>query len=132
MRPTFYTTLTNGDPVLTNYSDPNELLQLRRYIAIKHHVTGRIRFVFSPRLLERVPRAETGRLRELMSGIQGVREVRLNLPARSVVVHYDPIRIPPRLLADLIEGDEKAAAQALKTLTGPEGRTRAESNKGNE
>nr|MBS0020420.1 cation transporter [Gammaproteobacteria bacterium] len=113
-----------------NYSDSRELLQLRPYFSIKHHVNGRIRIVFSAGLLEKVPRAETGQLRELMNGIQGVREVRLNLPARSVVVHYDPTRIPPRVLADLIEGDERAAVQALQTLTTPSASSNSRSKQG--
>lgn len=97
-------------------SDTSELLQLRPYLSIKHHVAGRIRIVFSAGLLEKVPRAETERLQELMSSIRGVREVRLNLAARSAVVSYDPAQIAPRVLVDLLEGDERAALQALKTL----------------
>lgn len=100
-----------------NYTDLGELLQLRPYFTVKHHVTGRIRVVFSARLLEKIPHADTGQLREFLSDIRGVREVRLNLPARSVVVSYDPLQIASKVLVDLIEGDEKAAAQALKALT---------------
>ena len=97
--------------------DPSELLELRRYLSIKHHVKGRLRVVFSPALLERVPRVEPGRVQGLLSDMPGVREVRFNLPARSAVVNYDPAQIPPRVLVDLIEGDDSEAAEALERLT---------------
>lgn len=99
-----------------NEIDLDRLLQLRPYLFIKHHVTGRIRIAFSVGLLDKVPRGESGRLQALMSRLPGVRDVRLNLPARSAVVTYDPRQIAPQVLVDLLEGDESAAVEAMRTL----------------
>ncbi|MGF1614629.1 MAG: hypothetical protein ACFCVA_12170 [Gammaproteobacteria bacterium] len=124
--------MTDSDSVLMKYSDPSELLQLRAYLSIKHHVAGRIRVVFSTALLDSIPRTEAGRLQDLLSGMRGVREVRLNLPARSVVVSYDPAQIPAQLLVDLIEGDDRVATKALKTLTARVAPSRSRTKRGGE
>jgi hypothetical protein len=99
-----------------NPLEPQELLRLRRYLSIKHHIKGRLRLAFAPEIVRWVPGAQLGRLQEFLGGIAGVLEVRLNLAARSAVLGYDPVRIPPELLSALIEGSETEAAEALQRL----------------
>lgn len=60
-------------------------------------------------------------VRELMDSGRdlppGVKDVRLNVLARSVVVEYDAEAVPPALLEDLVRADDDGrAAQLLREL----------------
>lgn len=102
------------------------LARLRRYLQVKHHIPGRIRVVYDQRL------AAAPEVRELVRNHgelpPGVRGVRLNLLAMSVVIEYDPARIQPGLLEELATTacDDRAARivqeldEALRTGATPD------------
>lgn len=90
----------------------SDLAGLRHYLTIKHHIPGRIRLVFNPALITRPE------VRELASAHSelppGVFSVRVNALALSVIIEYDPGRIDPSLLNDLITADEERMIEVLR------------------
>lgn len=69
-----------------------DFLDLRRYITIAHHVQGRIRLKLDPRIL-------THPAARMLAGLSGSRPeagllgIRVNIPARSLIIEYDSNRI---------------------------------------
>ncbi len=98
------------------------LMDCRQYLSVAHHVPGRIRLRFSLGVLSD-PRAM-----ELLSSVRdaemppALRNARLNLPARSVILEYDPKAISPELLEEVLSTTDdhrfKSLAEKLKTLAG--------------
>lgn len=88
------------------------LATLRRYLKIKHHIPGRIRISFD-QALTRDPQART-LLNNHSSLPPGVRTLRINALARSVVIEYAAERYPPALLEELVDTrDDARAAEIL-------------------
>lgn len=91
-----------------------DLLDLRRFITVAHHVPGRIRLKIDPAVRSH-PKAAT--LIGLAEKGHGALRARLNLLARSLVLEYDPGRIDPDLLMTLFAGtDPHATAGAAHKL----------------
>jgi len=79
-----------------------ELISLRDGLTVAHHVPGRLRIRFSLKLLTD-PRAH--RLLAASNGgasVPGLRGFRLNAPARSVIIEYDPALISPDRLEEAL------------------------------
>ncbi|SNS28449.1 hypothetical protein SAMN04488503_0154 [Humidesulfovibrio mexicanus] len=95
-----------------------DIIALRDCLTVAHHVPGRIRIRFSLALLAR-PEAKAllaasgdGR------GVPGFRGMRLNAAARSVVIEYDPVVIPPDKLDEaLTTGDRPRLAALVEEFT---------------
>lgn len=66
-----------------------------------HHVPGRLR-VKIPQIRYRPHTAQAAIM--LLSGIDGVDEVKANTVTGSLVVHYDPDTIRPEHVVDLLKG----------------------------
>jgi hypothetical protein len=96
--------------------DPEILLRARKHLRIAHHIPGRIRLRFDPGILEAVPEIKDGERGDLLSGLPGIKDVRLNAAAFSLVVTYDRDKIEPGWWEQLIEGDEDAAAEVVARL----------------
>ncbi len=92
----------------------HDIARLRRYLKVKHHIPGRIRILFNPALVVRPE------VREIMATHSelppGVRNVRVNALALSVIIEYDPRRIPPHLLDELVVADEQRVVAVLQEL----------------
>jgi len=96
--------------------DFHTLASLRRHLTVKHHIPGRIRLVFSP-TLPAVPEIQAV-LQSRGSLPAGVSGMRINAPARSVVIEYDPKRIAPELLEELAATrDDERAAHIVRELS---------------
>ena len=98
-----------------------DMLELRRFITVAHHVPGRIRLKIDPAV-----RSHPGAmaLAALADTGDGAFRARLNVLARSLVLEYDPDRIDPRLLEDFFTvADPQEAADLAKDLTGAFGLT---------
>jgi hypothetical protein len=100
--------------------DFSALVKLRKHLTIKHHIPGRLRFLFDAGLI-----ARAGELRALANGNglpPGVSDARLNILARSVILEYDAQRVPMELLERLItapaDADALAALEELKRRVG--------------
>lgn len=99
-----------------------DLITLRDCLSVAHHVPGRLRLRFSLKLLAD-PRAH--RLLEASNAgakVPGLRGYRLNAPARSVIIEYDPAVINPAKLGEALSTRDATRLAALveefKTLTG--------------
>lgn len=89
-----------------------ELQQLRRHIAIVHHIPGRIRVRLGAAFLHRSVGIDCTRLQGLLATVEGVQEVRINPGVGSAVIDYDRHRIAPEDWETLVQGDD-AQARAL-------------------
>ncbi|KAA5613783.1 cation transporter [Rhodovastum atsumiense] len=96
------------------------LLAARRYITIAHHIPGRIRLRFDPLPLSRAMGGRTERLRPLLGRIRGIAGIDLNLPARSLVVAYDPAVLAPATWERLLTLAAGEAAGLLDRLQAAE------------
>jgi len=95
--------------------DFNTLARLRNYLTIKHHIPGRIRIKFAPGILAEPLARELMQSRPALP--PGVRDVRLNAAAWSVVIEYDARHIPPAMLEELLHAaDDARAAELLAEL----------------
>ncbi|MEF2230785.1 MAG: hypothetical protein V3571_07640 [Pseudodesulfovibrio sp.] len=97
-----------------NFSD---LMSLRKHLSIQHHVPGRIRIKFGLALLAD-PRAKA--VKEAAKGRRQpacVRDVRVNLLTRNIVIEYDPAVVRPEILHEaLTTGDEDRFNQLAAEL----------------
>lgn len=80
-------------------------LDLRRFLSIAHHVPGRIRVKLSVMALAHLPDVDPAPFVDLTRRIRGVGMTRVNVPALSVVIEYDPVVIPAPLWERLLLGD---------------------------
>lgn len=85
------------------------------YLRIAHQIGGRVRFKLDPAALDAEALRGVGveRLRQAIGSVRGVRQIQLNLLARSCVVEYDNGTIPDAAWPDLLAGRQTAAAAAL-------------------
>lgn len=96
------------------------LLRFATLLHIAHHIPGRIRLKLSPEGERRLLQAldEARQFGAVMKGVPGIRAIRINAPARSCVVDYDPALIPPAAWHDLVAGVSSAAAEGLVLALG--------------
>jgi hypothetical protein len=67
------------------------IIRIAPYMNIHHHVPGRIRLKTNPAFLAAIRGIDFD---NMIRSIPGVLDHRVNLPARSVVIEYDPRRLP--------------------------------------
>lgn len=96
-----------------------DVLQLRACLGIVHHVPGRLRLRVRPDPQSPAPhpQAATAALGWLRQA-PGVTGVRVNAAAASVVVDYQPDRLPPPWWETLVLGDDAEALGAVLDLLG--------------
>jgi hypothetical protein len=94
--------------------DMPALLALREHLSIVHHLPGRIRLRLGVALWGAAARFERERFQDLLDGLQGIRQVRVNPAVASVVIEYDPGLVPPANWDTLIVGDTALAAAILR------------------
>lgn len=95
--------------------DPEVLLRARPHLHIVHHIPGRVRLRFGPGILEAVQEIATEG-EALLSGLAGIKDVRVNAAAFSLVVTYDQDRLRPDWWDKLIEGSDAEAAEVVARL----------------
>lgn len=92
---------------------------------IAHHISGRIRLRL--RAGEALPESLNGlspeRIRQAIAALPGIRDVRVNLLARSCTIEYDDNMIPPQAWTDLAACHPGAAADRLLGELAAAGRT---------
>jgi len=94
----------------------DELLYLRRYLIVAHHLPGRIRIRLSPAVLSE-PRAKTlaasQGLRGALGALRGVRSVRANAKALSTTIEYETAVVSTSQLHELFTSRDPARVRAL-------------------
>lgn len=88
-------------------------------VQIAHHIPGRIRFKLGAIELDEAGRAAVESARQFQGALDampGVKDIRLNLLARSCTVEYDPGVIPQQAWPDLLAGKNSHAAQTLLSI----------------
>jgi hypothetical protein len=81
----------------------NDIVSLRRFITVAHHVPGRIRLKLDPAVRHHPKAAD---LASLFGNGNGAVRARLNILARSLVLEYDPGRIAPALVEEFFTSDD--------------------------
>jgi hypothetical protein len=98
-------------------TDPVQgFLALRGHLRIVHHVPGRVRLRLGSGLLEAADAVARSSLAGWLETVDGIRGLRLNLAAASVIIEYDPQRLPPEAWKTLVNGSDEAALALLQTL----------------
>lgn len=99
---------------LDDAPDLASLLGLRRHLSIVHHLPGRIRLRLGPSLWGNASQFDQGRFQGLLDRLEGIRDVRVNKAVATVIIEYDPQRVPPGDWETLVRGDAAAAGDVLK------------------
>ncbi|WP_319777496.1 HMA2 domain-containing protein [Maridesulfovibrio sp.] len=95
----------------------HKIVELEKYLDVAHHIPGRIRVKFSPLILTRP--AALAAMKEHSEMPDAIKDARVNMSARSVVIEYDPDDIRPELIEELIQGtDKEKKAQIISDLYG--------------
>lgn len=95
-----------------------DFLALRGHLSLVHQVPGRLRLRLGPGLWAQAGKiSETG-LRQGLKSIQGIRDVRLNITAASLIIEYDAKAIEPEAWQRLLEADEDRARDQLQQWLG--------------
>lgn len=88
----------------------NELLSLKKYVQIVHHVEGRIRLKVNPAIMKD---PISKKLEEISGKIPGVLDKRVNMMAKSVVLRYDPAVVAPEDMALILGADDMELSRAV-------------------
>lgn len=86
-----------------------ELQQLRRHIAIVHHIPGRIRVRLGAALRHSPLGIDRSRLQGLLAAVEGIQAIRINPGVGSAVIHYDRHLIAPEDWETLVRGEDAQA-----------------------
>lgn len=91
----------------------DEFLELRSHLSLVHQVPGRMRLRLGAGLWSRAGELSDTGLRKGLASVQGIKDVRLNLAAASLVIEYDPKVMSPDDWQSLFEADEEIAREVL-------------------
>jgi len=88
------------------------------HLRIAHQIAGRVRLKLAAAALDdpQVRALDGARLKEALATVHGVREIAINLLARSCTVAYDNLTIPDAAWPDLLAGRRTPAATTLLEL----------------
>lgn len=89
--------------------DFETIARLRKYLSIKHNLPGRIRIKFSTAIMKDPEALKLAQSPPDMP--DGVKEAKVNIFSRTLLLEYDADLVPPVLLEELIstEDDDRAA-----------------------
>ncbi|RLM20088.1 hypothetical protein BIY29_15780 [Brenneria alni] len=96
--------------------DLSGLMLLRRFVAVEHHIPGRIRLRFTNRLIPSLGKGKLEKLEALCHPENALRHYALNTHTGSLLLEYDARQIKPAVLTQLFGADDAAARQALEQL----------------
>jgi hypothetical protein len=99
-----------------NAIDLNSFLTLRRHLKIVHHIPGRVRLRIGAAVFKELGSVDTGSFDNILETIEGIKDVRVNASAGSVVINYAPANIKPSWWDTLVHGEDSKAMDLLKKL----------------
>ena len=93
-----------------------DLLTLRRFVEVAHHIPGRLRLRFSNKLVASLSQGKLKQLDAYCSPEGYLRRYQINSETGSIVLEYDAAAIRPQILNQLFGQDGEEAQQALVQL----------------
>lgn len=94
----------------------DSLMALRRYVAIAHHIPGRIRLRFNNKLIASLGKTKLSALDDYCGPERSLYGYSLNAMTGSLLLEYDANRLSPKLIAQLFGDDDEQAELALTEL----------------
>lgn len=94
----------------------NTLMELRGHVQIVHHVPGRIRLRIAPSFLSHLDRVARNRVTEELRSLRGIRGMRINPAAGSIIIEYAAGHITPGTWELMLKGDRDDAQRGLQAL----------------
>ena len=107
-----------------HFKNIEALLDLRGHLKIVHHVPGRVRLRAGPALYEQASTLNGRDLQAVLESVGGIRDIRINPAAASLIIQYDPDIFAPDLWEKLIAGSDEEAAQLFERVITDYGRTK--------
>lgn len=92
------------------------LRPLRPHLSIAHQVPGRVRLRLSAAGIASISPGLIGKLQSGIAAAPAIHAVRVNLPALSVVIEYDPRRIPADWWPALLRADPEEAVRLVAEI----------------
>lgn len=93
-----------------------DLLTLRRFVEVAHHIPGRLRLRFSNKLVASLSQGKLKKLDAYCSPEGYLRRYQINSETGSIVLEYDAAAIRPQILNQLFGQDGEQAQHALEQL----------------
>ena len=93
-----------------------DLLTLRRFVEVAHHIPGRLRLRFSNKLVASLSQGKLKQLDAYCSPEGYLRRYQINSDTGSIVLEYDAAAIRPQILNQLFGQDGEQAQHALEQL----------------
>ena len=93
-----------------------DLLTLRRFVEVAHHIPGRLRLRFSNKLVASLSQGPLKQLDAYCSPEGYLRRYQINSETGSIVLEYDAAAIRPQILNQLFGQDGEQAQHALEQL----------------
>lgn len=99
-----------------NREDLDKFLIIRRYLTIVHHVPGRIRLRLNKAIKKEMGTIDKSLIDRVIKSIEGIKDVRINALAGSVVISYAANLLKPDWWETLVKANESVAQNLLITL----------------
>lgn len=93
-----------------------DLLTLRRFVEVAHHIPGRLRLRFSSKLIASLSQGKLKQLDAYCHPEGYLRRYQINSDSGSIILEYDAVAIRPQILNQLFGSDSELAQQALAQL----------------
>lgn len=103
--------------VMKSYID--EVLKIRRWVTIGHHIPGRIRLKYKHGIFASFAKFNSADLEAALGQVPFVESYKLNESTGSLLLEYDPSVVQPQLLDTLFSesvDEVQAACQQLASL----------------
>lgn len=102
-----------------NADDWSRLAELLPHLRIAHHVRGRLRLRLGAGLLELLAQWSDVAPEDWLARLPGVTALQMNRLAASLVVEYDPRRIPPQWWERLLSAQGETLSAVLAEVDLP-------------
>ncbi|WP_028108635.1 HMA2 domain-containing protein [Ferrimonas futtsuensis] len=93
-----------------------EIVKLRQWVHVAHHIPGRIRLKFNSALVTQMARFKTEQILEQADRLPPLKRFQLNTGSNSLILEYDHGTIHPGLLDRLFGECQMGAEQACQEL----------------
>jgi hypothetical protein len=99
-----------------NDFDFDLFLRLRRHLKIVHHVPGRVRLRVGASIVKEVKGVDASVLDKILGAISGIKDIRVNAMAGSVVIQYVADELKPSWWDTLVNGEDDQSVELMNSL----------------